>query len=78
MGFTWSTIHPPSASYPNGYVRGEVWLYVINNKGEFVKGSYGNSVISAAFGSIAEYEAAVGLTYEPLTLTRVEDNPTIV
>ena len=30
------------------------------------------------FKSLAEYQAAVGLTYEPLTRTRVEDNPTVV
>ena len=34
--------------------------------------------IHIPFKSLAEYQAAVGLTYEPLTLTRVEDNPTVV
>ncbi len=77
LGFIWNTIYSPSNAHPNGYIYGSLKLCYINSSKIFTVENALSSLY-VDFGSMAEYEAAVGLTYEPLTLTRVEDNPTIV
>lgn len=66
----WEDIYPPSAAYPNGYA---VVLYGINyhntlsaNPEVYIFASANRAGVS--FSSIAEYNAAVQLSGEPLTM----------
>lgn len=66
----WENIYPPSAAYPNGYA---VILYGINyhntlsaNPEVYIFESANRAGVS--FSSIAEYNAAVQLSGEPLTM----------
>lgn len=71
-----------------GYVKARmVWIYRNHisdsdtsnqSKERYVLGYRDNPIFFFPFLSIDEYNAAVGLTYEPLTLTEVVDNPTVV
>lgn len=78
LGFIWSTIFAPNGEHPYGYVFGTVNTFVVSSTGRLSMAGHAYSNAYFDFASMAEYEAAVGLTYEPLTLTRVEDNPTIM
>lgn len=79
IAFVWSNIYSPLQmpdKFPYGYAHGQVHLINVSQTGDL---GYSQSLWARwGFASMAEYEAAVGLTYEPLTLTRVEDNPTIM
>lgn len=80
-------ISPPGAVYEGtpcefGFVNVRVWS--IARIGEKISGGTKWYQLTwlvdgmIPFASLAEYQAAVGLTYEPLTLTEVVDNPTVV
>ncbi|MDE7233596.1 MAG: hypothetical protein K2N29_00880 [Ruminiclostridium sp.] len=87
LALEWCDIYPPNTvhngrTYENGYstVRFNVyWKSNANVANNFIyERWYNSNRYIFPFSSISEYQAAVGLTYEPLTLTRVEDNPTVV
>lgn len=82
---TWGTIHTPGSvindiTYEFGAVSGVLWLtHSPTTRGDYrIRQSLGNGNFVIPFKNISEYNAAVGLTYEPITLTRVEDIPTVV
>ena len=89
LGLTWTAINPPGYTTPNGnqycefgcahitpvivYSRSNATTpYVVSNLNSAVYFPY------IQFASEAEYNAAVGLTYEPNTLTQVNETTTIV
>ncbi len=91
LGIEWDSIFPPKSKLSDkmfefGYVK--AYIYAVtknvndsntsNNYRYQAMRGYNVAYIIMPFSSIDEYDAAVGLTYEPLTLTRVEDNPTVV
>lgn len=69
--FCYESIHKPTDIYPYGYVFGRFWK---RYKGYGTKYyfTYTNS-FNIGFSSEAEYNAAIGLTYEPNTLKMVID-----
>lgn len=83
IGFaiTWGAVHSASEAAPYGYAFLEFYAVfkptaaADANTSNFISGI---SRINYIFASEAEYNAAVGLTYEPVTLTQVTDNPTVV
>ncbi len=76
MVFAWTSINAPTADYPYGYVVGNVRQKSISNQGA---ATYTNAIaINIGFASEAEYNAAVGLTYEPNVLTEVQETVTEV
>ncbi len=82
----WSEIYAPGAAYngisfENGFVLASLgYKYAPHSNGStyYRNVDFGNAVYYIPFASKAEYNAAVGLTYEPLTLTEVRDDPTVV
>lgn len=77
LALVWDFIIPPSANYEFGYANCKVFARCKMSATAYNLRMFINNLI-VPFASLAEYQAAVGLTYEPLTLTRVEDNPTVV
>ena len=74
--FSWITIHPSTDEYPYGYIRGNCRIKYVSAQGNV---AYTNAVsLNLGFISEAEYNAAVGLTYEPNTLTEVQETVTEV
>ncbi len=71
--FTWTNIYPPEERYPYGWVLG-YWRTVYYDSGN--KHLYNGRQVCLGFSSQAEYNAAVGLTYEPITLTTVNETIT--
>lgn len=94
IAIEWTRIDPPGYTFSNkifehGCMRGHIYAVydalVGTNTNESdltskyaATSHYNQGEYLIPFASLAEYEAAVGLTYEPLTLTRAEDNPTVV
>ncbi len=74
INFYWSSIVAPTEEYPYGYVGGSAALIYVNSSGNLVKISAATRYF--AFASEAEYNAAVGLTYEPQTLKSVSETVT--
>ena len=72
----WQTIYPPDANHPFGYVTMKVSFMYVNSSGNLAESS--SQTKYADFASEAEYNAAVGLTYEPNTLTEVQETVTEV
>ncbi|MDE6032128.1 MAG: hypothetical protein K2G32_10950, partial [Oscillospiraceae bacterium] len=82
---TWDTIHSPGSvinntTYEFGAISGSLWLISApTNRGDYyIRSPLGSGNFIIPFKNISEYNAAVGLTYEPLTLTEVADHPTVV
>lgn len=76
MVFAWTSINAATADYPYGYIVGNIRQKSISSQGE---ATYSNAIaINIGFASEAEYNAAVGLTYEPNTLTEVQETVTEV
>ncbi len=69
---TWTTIYPPNASFPYGYVNMSIGTLIKNNAGEIQRGTTRKSYF-IGFTSEAEYNYAVGLTYEPNQVTGIEE-----
>lgn len=68
----WQRIYPPSAAYPNGYAEIHYGINFHNDKLEDLQAekytfAYANDA-GVSFSSIAEYNAAVQLSGEPLTM----------
>ena len=72
----WINIMPPTALFPFGYCTLSVNLVYINNSGALTKGA--SRTVVVGFASEAEYNAAIGLTYEPLALTEIKETVTEV
>ncbi len=83
IGFaiTWGAIYPATQAAPHGYAYLEFHAICKptaaseTNSATFIPNT---SRINYNFASEAEYNAAVGLTYEPITLTQVTDSTTVV
>ena len=72
---TWNAIYPPTEQYPNGYV--DFRIYETHTDSTRKLQLTGNSVYgNITFASLAEYNAAVGLTYEPNVLKQVNETIT--
>lgn len=71
--FTWTNIYPPEDRYPYGWVLA-YWRVAYYDGGN--KYLYNGRQVCLGFSSQAEYNAAVGLTYEPITLTAVNETIT--
>lgn len=85
LALEWLNLYPPGSvnngvTFENGYATARFhYFWKSNFSQDYVyERWYINNVYIFPFASLAEYQAAVGLTYEPLTLTEVVDNPTVV
>lgn len=76
FAFAWTSIRAPDGSYEFGAAVISIYVKCKDGKSTYAFRSTASATIP--FASLAEYQAAVGLTYEPLTLTEVVDNPTVV
>lgn len=72
----WQTIYPPDANHPYGYVNVKVSFMYVNSSRELVQSA--SRVKYVDFASEAEYNAAMGLTYEPNELINVRETITEV
>ena len=72
----WSAIHRPDANHPFGYVDVTVSFMFVNSSGDLVASS--SRTKYADFASEAEYNAAIGLTYEPNELVEIQETVTEV
>lgn len=84
VAFVWNTIHPPGyttaggVTYPYGSVVCTYAYKVKSSNTEYRFYVQGGNFFNIGFASEAEYNAAVGLTYEPQTLTQVNETVTEV
>lgn len=76
IGMDWDTIYGPSAEHPYGYAYIRSILMCCDSSG--VTGWREVQMFFADFASLAEYNAAIRLTYEPQTLTMVNETITEV
>jgi len=78
--FKWDSIHAPNNNFPYGYVKGKVMMpgKAAKNATNFYNAAQLAFTAYFPFATEAEYNAAVGLTYEPLTLTEVQETTTEV
>lgn len=78
----YTSICPPDldGDFPNGYIKGYIYVcYVDVNTGVLYHSLFSTATIfKIGFASKAEYNAAVGLTYEPATLSQVNETITEV
>lgn len=73
----WTEIYPPTEKYPNGYVKINFYETHTNSTRKFQStGQWVSGYVT--FASLAEYNAAVGLTYEPNVLKQVNETITEV
>lgn len=85
LALEWSILYPPGyvnqgITYENGCAEGRInyfWKDKATEERVYARWRF-NSTYIFPFASLAEYQAAVGLTCEPMTLTEVVDNPTVV
>ncbi len=82
LALLWSEIHPPgyasgSDTYPYGCAAC-TFAYKYGTSSGYKFDVYSGADFLIGFASEAEYNAAVGLTYEPNTLTEVQDTITEV
>lgn len=73
---TWNSIYAPTSNYPYGYISFNISTLYKNNSGDMSRGT--TRTYYAGFASEAEYNAAIGLTYEPNVLTEVQETVTEV
>ncbi len=78
--FKWDSIHAPNDNFPYGCVKGKAMMpgKAAKNATNFYNASQLCFTAYFPFATEAEYNAAVGLTYEPLTLTEVQETTTEV
>lgn len=78
----YTSICPPNldGDFPNGYIKGYVYVcYVDVDTGVLYHSLFSTATIfKIGFASETEYHAAVGLTYEPITLSQVNETITEV
>ena len=75
IALNYDTIYPPTSAFPYGYAKFRLVLYCVDSGS--TSAAWKETVeIYCGFASLAEYNAAVGLTYEPNTLTAVEETVT--
>lgn len=75
----YSSINPPTSLFPYGNIIGNIYIkYISISTGETVCESLGSRTVEIGFASEAEYNAAIGLTYEPQTLSQVNETITVV
>ena len=72
-------IFPSSALFPYGYARCYILVYYIKvDTSSLTYAIFGDASVDISFASEAEYNAAVGLTYEPITLSKINETITEV
>lgn len=87
--FVWNSIFPPgtyeaventiSKNFPYGYAVGRLFIKrKISSSSNYYSSEIGTADCALPFASEAEYNAAVGLTYEANTLTAVQETTTEV
>jgi hypothetical protein len=76
LNFYWTTIFPPSTSYPYGYVVMKVSFMYVDANGKLAVSASQTKYVE--FASEAEYNAAIGLTYEPNELVEIQETVTEV
>lgn len=78
--FKWDSIHAPNDNFPYGYIKGKAMMpgKASTSATNFYNAAQLAFVAYFPFATEAEYNAAVGLTYEPLTLTEVQETTTEV
>ena len=75
----YSSINPPTSFFPYGYIKGYIYVkYIFPDTGQPVCLRLGNKSVEIGFASEAEYNAAIGLTYEPQTLSQINEAITVV
>ena len=77
----YKNISPPStsSSFPYGYAHCYIRIYYIDmNTSSSNWITFTGDYALVSFASEAEYNAAVGLTYEPITLTQINETKTVV
>lgn len=77
----YKNISPPSTSslFPYGYAHCYIRIYYIDmNTSSSNWITFTGDYALVSFASEAEYNAAVGLTYEPITLTQINETITVV
>lgn len=74
----WSRINAPNDIYPYGYIYGEIMMLFKMSTTSTELSNGGSKYLYVPFASEAEYNAAVGLTYEPVSLTSVTETTTKV
>lgn len=73
----YSSITPPNSAFPYGHITGNPYVkYISNSTGETMCEPLGTRTVEIGFASEAEYNAAIGLTYEPQTLSQVNETVT--
>ncbi len=76
LNFYWNGIYPPDTNHPFGYVAMSVSFMYVNASGLLAASSSQTKYVD--FASEAEYNAAIGLTYEPNELITVQETVTEV
>lgn len=74
----WNSINAPNSNFPYGYIYGQVVLLFKYSSTATYMSDGGSKYLYIPFASEAEYNAAVGLTYEPNVLTAVNETVTEV
>lgn len=75
----YSSITPPNSAFPYGCITGKPYVkYISNSTGETMCKPLGSRTVEIGFASEAEYNAAIGLTYEPQTLSQINETITVV
>lgn len=75
----YSSINPPTSFFPYGYIVAYVRVkYISTSTGEPESATLGTRTVEIGFASEAEYNAAIGLTYEPQTLSQINETITVV
>ena len=72
-------IYPSTSNFPYGYISGYIYVKCVDiSTGKDVYYRFSSDEIKVGFASQAEYNAAIGLTYEPLNLSKVNETTTVV
>lgn len=76
----YKSIFPATSVFPYGYITGYIYIkYISTSTGKVVYSCYDTTnMIKVGFVSEAEYNAAIGLRYEPVTLSQVNETITEV
>lgn len=73
----WTSVNSPTAKFPNGYAMGQVFYFGKASSGRWYNSSAnGLSSIILPFSSMAEYDAAAVLKYEPVIKYSVSETKT--
>lgn len=73
----YNSIYPPTTDFLYGYMTGYLYVeYISKSTNNKVWELFSKRSISVGFSSESEYNAAIGLTYEPVTLSQVNETVT--